>query len=147
MLDTQAHLEVVGVAADGEDAVTQAEALKPDVVVLDVRMPKSTGIEAAKRITSSRPDTGIVMISNYDDPEYILELMGNVPGGKAYLLKTSVDDVYNLLKAVEAVAVGQIVLDPGVVRRLERLHASSQDLLPSALRKELEQVLSKVTEE
>ena len=106
ILETQDHLEVVGMAADGEEAVRLAEQLNPDVVVMDIRMPKINGIEAAQRITSARPGTGIVVISHYDDTEYILELLKDGPEGKEYLLKTSVDNIDDLIRAVGAVAEG-----------------------------------------
>ena len=61
ILQTQDHLEVVGMAGDGEEAIRQAEALKPDVAILDVRMPGLNGIEVAQRLTASRPGTGVVI--------------------------------------------------------------------------------------
>ena len=70
ILETQEHLEIVGMAADGEEAVRQAESTKPQVAILDVRMPKLNGIEAAGQILAKQPQTGIVIISAYDDPEY-----------------------------------------------------------------------------
>ena len=142
ILDSQEHLEVVGMAGDGEEAIRQAESLKPDVVVLDVRMPGVNGIEAARRITSSRPGTGIVLISNYDETEYIVEFLRDGPEGKAYLLKTSVDDVEELIRAVQAVAKGDTYLDPTIVQRLIRANVSSPDLLSYTLRKEGDSVLS-----
>lgn len=118
ILETQEHLEIVGMAADGEEAVRQAEATKPQVAILDVRMPNLSGIEAAHQILSILPKTGIVIISAYDDPEYVLELLKDGAAGKAYLLKTSIDDIEELIRAVETVAVGGTVLDPAIVQRL-----------------------------
>ena len=112
ILETQEQLEVVGMAADGEEAVSLAKELKPNVAILDVRMPKMNGIETAQQITELDPATGIVIISHYDDTEYIVELLKDGPEGKAYLMKTSVDDIGQLIRAVEAVAAGQTVLDP-----------------------------------
>ncbi len=82
ILETQDHLEVVGMAGDGEEAVSLAAQLKPDVVVLDVRMPRMNGIEASQRITADQPGTGIVIISLYDDTEYILEFLKDGAEGK-----------------------------------------------------------------
>ena len=118
ILETQEHLEIVGMAADGEEAVRQAKSTKPQVAILDVRMPKLNGIEAASQILANQPQTGIVIISAYDDPEYVLELLKHGPQGKAYLLKTSIDDIEELIKAVEAVAKGGTVMDPAIVQRL-----------------------------
>ena len=118
ILETQEHLEIVGMAADGEEAVMQARATGPQVAILDVRMPKMNGIEAARQILASNPNTGIVIISAYDDPEYVLELFKGGARGKAYLLKTSIDDIEELIRAVETVAEGGTVLDPAIVQQL-----------------------------
>ena len=118
ILETQEHLEIVGMAADGEEAVMQARATGPQVAILDVRMPKMNGIEAARQILASNPNTGIVIISAYDDPEYVLELFKGGARGKAYLLKTSIDDIAELIQAVETVAEGGTVLDPAIVQQL-----------------------------
>ena len=63
ILETQAHFQIVGVAEDGEEAVRLAKELNPDVAILDIRMPKLTGIEAATQITSTNPEMGIIIIS------------------------------------------------------------------------------------
>ena len=146
ILATQDHLTVVGMAADGEEAVLKARELEPDVAVFDVRMPKLSGIEAARQIKSSRPGTGIVMMSNYDDPEYVAGLMEGGLGGKAYLLKPSVEDVYLLIRAVEAVAAGGTMLDPMIVQRLERIDASIPSLLSQSLLAEREKVVALMAE-
>ena len=146
ILETQDHLEVVAMAADGEEAVRKAEELEPDVALLDVRMPKVNGIEVAQRITSSRPGTGIVIISHYDDTEYIVELLKDGPEGKAYLLKESVDDIDELIRAVGAVAEGHTVLDPIIVQRLARVHTAQSGSLISQLTDREREVLSLVAE-
>ncbi len=142
ILETQDHIKVVGTAADGEDAVNQALELSPDVVVLDVRMPGRSGIDAARLIAYNRPGTGAVMMSNYDDPEYVVELLRDGAAGKAYLLKSSVEDVEQLIRAVEAVAAGRTLLDTAIVDRLIRSHANSPDLLFRCLSTQEEDVLS-----
>ena len=108
-------------AGDGDEAVRQAELLNPDVAVLDVRMPKMNGIQVAQKLKELRPDIGVVIISHYDDTEYIVELLKDGPEGKAYLLKTSVDNIDELIRAVEGVAQGQTVLDPIIVQRLAKI--------------------------
>ena len=142
ILETQDHIKVVGLAADGEEAISQAMALSPDVVVLDVRMPGRSVIDAARVIVQERPGTGAVLIANYDDPEYIVELLRDGAAGKAYLLKSSVEDVEQLIRAVEAVAVGRTLLDGVIVDRLIRSHANSPDLLYRCLSRHEEDVLS-----
>lgn len=142
ILETQDHIEVVGMAADGELAVQQAIDLVPNVSILDVRMPKMNGIEAAQRIKAALPGTGVVIISNYDDTEYIVELLKDGPEGKAYLLKTSVDDIDELIRAVEAVAAGRTVLDPLIVQRLANLHSMQSGSPLSQLTEREREVLS-----
>ena len=118
ILETQDHFEVVGLAADGEDAVRKAEELRADVTVIDIRLPKINGIQAAALIASRRPATGIVVVAQYNDTEYVLELLKDRAQGKAYLLQTSVDDVAELIRAVGSVAAGLTVLDAAIVERL-----------------------------
>jgi DNA-binding NarL/FixJ family response regulator len=129
IFDTQPQVEVVGMAENGAEAVKLAADLEPDVAVLDIRMPELNGIEAAKRIVSERPGTGIVIISAYDDEEYIRELVKDGAEGKAYLLKTSVDEIDELISTVQAVAAGKTVLDPHIVRRLMRSDPDMAEIL------------------
>ena len=146
ILETQEHLEVVGMAGDGIEALRLAETLAPDVAILDVRMPGMTGIEVAQRITARNPGTGIVIISAYDDTQYVVELLRRGARGKAYLLKTSIDEIDELIRAVEAVAAGHTVLDPAIVRRLILLH-STREGSPLLRLAELElEVLALMTE-
>ena len=112
LLESQDHLEIVATASDGREAVSKAEATKPDVAILDIKMPYIGGIEAAGMILSSLPDTGIVIVSSYDDTEYFAELLKYGPTGKAYILKTSIDDIDTLISAVDGVAKGETILDP-----------------------------------
>lgn len=125
ILETQAHFQVVGSAEDGEEAVRLATELDPDVAILDIRMPKLTGIEAAAKITAYNPDIGIIIISAYDDLNYVRDLLKDGPRGRAYILKTSLDDIGELIRVVEAVAEGGTVLDPELVHKLVRLLAEN----------------------
>ena len=128
ILQTQNNLEVVALASDGEEAVKQAEATQPDVVILDIKMPKVNGLEAAREILANSPSTGIVIISAYDDTQYFVELLKYGSKGKAYILKSSMDDLDILLDAVEGVARGETILDP---RLRERLPQTVLDQLES----------------
>jgi DNA-binding NarL/FixJ family response regulator len=136
ILETQSHFEIVGVAEDGEEAVRLAKELNPDVAILDIRMPKLTGIEAAGQIIATNPGTGIIIISAYDDLNYVKELLKDGPRGRAYILKTSLDDIGELIRVVEAVSQGGTVLDPELIQRLVRLLVENEtsglsDLNPS----------------
>ena len=136
ILETQSHFEIVGVAEDGEEAVRLAKELNPDVAILDIRMPKLTGIEAAGQIISTNPEMGIIIISAYDDLNYVKELLKDGPRGRAYILKTSLDDIGELIRVVEAVSQGGTVLDPELIQKLVRLLVEKEvsgisDLNPS----------------
>ena len=115
VLAPQPDLEVVAVAADGLEAVQLAETHCPDVAILDIRMPHLTGIEAARRIRKACPETGLVLLSFYDDPRYARAFFKDGAGGKAFLLKQTIGQIEELARAVRAVAAGQMMLDPAIV--------------------------------
>jgi DNA-binding NarL/FixJ family response regulator len=121
ILETQSHFEVVGIAEDGEEAVRLANELTPDIAILDIRMPKLTGIEAAEQIISTNPSMGIIIISAYDDLNYVRKLLKDGPSRRGYILKTSLDDIGELIRVVEAVAQGGTVLDQELVQKIVRL--------------------------
>jgi adenylate cyclase len=126
-------LDVVGVAGDFDQLIGCAEALAPDVIVTDIRMPpafQSEGIDAARLVRKGHPGTGIVILSQYDDPEYALALLGDGAAGYAYLLKDGVAEGDQLARAVRTVSSGGSVLDPKVVEALVR-PVSQADLLPA----------------
>jgi DNA-binding NarL/FixJ family response regulator len=111
-------IAAVGTAAELEDAVARS---RPDVVVTDIRMPPghhTEGIEAAHRIRAAHPDVGIVVLSQYAEATYALELLGGGSDGLAYLLKERVGDPAQLVHAVAEVARGGSVVDPDVVAAL-----------------------------
>ncbi len=122
ILETQDHFEIVGMAADGDEAIEQAMALIPDLAILDIVMPTINGIEVARRIIDHKPDTGIVIISSFDDPAYVSAIMKDGAKSRGYILKPSLDDTSELIRVVEAVSNGQIVLDSIIVQRLFRLY-------------------------
>lgn len=126
ILDTQSHFEVVGIAEDGEEAVRLAKELTPDIAILDIRMPKLTGIEAAEQIISTNPSIGIIIISAYDDLNYVRTLLKDGPNGRGYILKTSLDDIGELIRVVEAVAQGGTVLDQELVQKIVRLMVETE---------------------
>ena len=122
ILGTQGRIEVVGMVAEGEEAAREVDKLTPDVAIIDVKIPKMNGIVLAQQIAVTHPTTGIVLISYYDDTEYIVELLRLRPEGMAYLLRASVDDVAELIRTVTAVAERRTVLDRAIVRRLLESH-------------------------
>jgi class 3 adenylate cyclase/DNA-binding NarL/FixJ family response regulator len=121
LLAAHPDLDVVGVAADYDELVAGASAAAPQVVVTDVRMPptfQQEGIEAAKEVRRLHPGTGIVVLSQYDEPEYAISLLAEGAAGCAYLLKDRVSDGDRLVHAVREVATGGSMLDPEIVQAL-----------------------------
>jgi DNA-binding NarL/FixJ family response regulator len=113
--------EVVGVAADGPDLVRKAGAHKPDVVVTDIQMPPDLtddGLRAALEIRALRPETGVLVLSQFLEDRYALDLVGDRAEGVGYLLKDRVGDLHVFLDAVRRVAGGGSALDPEVVQRM-----------------------------
>lgn len=109
---------VVGTAADYDELVTRASELAPQVVVTDIRMPPTfhqEGIQAAHEIRKRHPGTGIVILSQFDDPEYAISLLAEGSAGYAYLLKDRVAQGDQLARAVRTVASGGSLLDPSIV--------------------------------
>jgi len=121
VLASKPDLDVVGVAEDFDSLVRGAEEQKPQVVVTDIRMPpnfQNEGIEAAKLVRLRNPGTGIVVLSQYDEPEYAISLLSEGAAGYAYLLKDRVGDGDQLVRAVREVATGGSMLDPSIVQAL-----------------------------
>ena len=114
ILEQDPGIEIVAEAADGIEAVDKSRALQPDVVILDIRMPGLTGIEATRRIRAALPATRVLIVSAYDDDLYVQEALG--AGASGYLLKTAPSR--ELLNAVRAVGEGATVLQDEVSRRL-----------------------------
>jgi NarL family two-component system response regulator LiaR len=107
-------MEVVGEAGDGEEAVKLAKELKPDVVVMDIAMPKLNGIEATKQIKAIAPSIAVLILTAYDYDQYIFALLE--AGAAGYLLKGV--RVHELIDAIRAVYAGESVLHPVVARRV-----------------------------
>lgn len=114
LLERENDLEVVGEAGDGEEAIELARRLKPDIVIMDIAMPKVNGIEATKVIKSTLPSTAVLILTAYDYDEYIFSMME--AGAAGYLLKRVSGD--ELIKAIHDVFGGEAVLDPAVLRKI-----------------------------
>ena len=113
--------EVVGQAGDAEDLIRKVRAHKPDVAVVDIRMPPTNtddGLRAALEIRAELPDTGVLVLSQYVEEGYALDLVGESAGGVGYLLKDRVADVDRFVDSVRRVAEGGSALDPEVVSQL-----------------------------
>jgi DNA-binding NarL/FixJ family response regulator len=114
VVEAAADLTVVGTAASGEDAVAAASALRPDVVLMDLRMPGIDGDEATARILAANPDVRVLVLTTYESDDAILGAIG--AGASGYLLKAAPEE--ELLAGIRAVAAGEPALAPGVARVL-----------------------------
>ena len=118
---TGAGLDVVAQAGDADDLLRRTLAHRPDVVIADVQMPprrEADGLVAAIELRRRLPETGVVILSQFCEPAFALDLIGERPEGVGYLLKERVGDVGSFLDAVARVAAGGSVLDPEVVGRM-----------------------------
>ena len=131
ILDAEPDIEVLGEAIDGADAVRGFERLRPDVVVMDVRMPTMDGIEATRSITGLEPAARVLMLTTFDLDEYVYEALR--AGASGFLLKDRPPE--ELVQAVRVVAAGDALLAPTVTRRLieEFAHRPGAPAAPAAL--------------
>jgi len=114
LLEEQPDIELVGEAANGLEAVAVVRATEPDVVLMDVVMPRVGGIEATKQIKKFNPGTAVLILSGYEDDRYVLGLLD--AGAAGYLLKSA--SGHEVISAIRAVHAGESVLHPSVTRRL-----------------------------
>ena len=134
IIERHPDLRVVGMAADYDEVVAGATAAEPQVLVTDVRMPPSfhrEGIDAAKEVRKRHPGTGVVVLSQYDDPEYAVSLLAEGSAGYGYLLKDRVAEGNQLADAIRSVATGGTALDPTIVEALVRPVISPGELAPA----------------
>ena len=115
-LEREPDIKVVGEASNGEEAVRLAEALKPDVVIMDIAMPKLNGIEATKQIKTLYPSVAVLILTTYDDNEYVLSFFK--VGAAGYLLKTARGS--ELIAAIRALYAGEVILHPVIPHKIEQ---------------------------
>ena len=128
LLRRERDIQVVAEASNGQEAVDLASQLKPDIVVMDVRMPVLSGIEATRRIRESLPDVQVLVLTAHDDDQYVFSLLE--AGASGYLLKTA--PISELVKAVRQVHDGEMPLDPSIARKVV-LHMSGKGSKSSAV--------------
>jgi DNA-binding NarL/FixJ family response regulator len=114
LLEREKDLEVVGEAGDGEEAVKIIDQLQPDVAIIDIAMPKLNGVEVTRQIKPRHPSTAVLILTAYDDDEYVFALLE--AGAAGYLLKDV--DSREVVKAVRAVYAGESVLHPVIARKV-----------------------------
>jgi len=123
LLDERDEVQVVGTAVDYDSVIDAVRRLGPDVVLMDVKMPPTfsmEGINAAHVIKQESPATGVVVLTQHDDEEYVWALLEHGVDGYGYLHKVRVGDVEQLVRALHEVAAGGAVLDPRIVETLLR---------------------------
>jgi DNA-binding NarL/FixJ family response regulator len=116
LLTGEDDIEVVAEAGNGRDAVTEAERLHPDVVLMDIRMPELDGLEATRRILDSQPSARVLVLTTFDLDEYVYEALK--AGASGFVLKD--DPPEQLLAAIRTVAAGDALLSPSITRRVIR---------------------------
>lgn len=146
LIERQPQMEVIGEASTVREAVNQAKQVAPDVVVLDVRLPGGSGLEACRQIKAHRPETKIIMLTSFPDDEVLFDAIAS--GADGYVLKEIGSD--ELIRALERIGRGESLLDPALVgrifakvrevRRKERAHAFAN------LTEQEMQILSLLTE-
>ncbi len=114
LLDAQSDIEVVGEADDAEEAVAQARRLRPDVILMDIRMPRVDGIEAIGRLQALEPPPRVLVLTTFDLDEYVYDALR--AGAAGFLLKDAPKDA--LVQAIRVIHAGDALLSPSVTRRL-----------------------------
>jgi DNA-binding NarL/FixJ family response regulator len=134
---------------DADSLLREIETRRPDVVLTDIRMPPTEtdeGIRIAARLRVEHPEMGVVVLSQYSDPDYVLALLESGSDGRAYLLKERVHDREQLVAAIEAVAKGESVIDPKIVEVLVAAKARSERSTLSELTPRELEVLAAIAE-
>jgi DNA-binding NarL/FixJ family response regulator len=130
LLENQPDLEIAAVCGDLDSLLAAADAERPDVVVTDIRMPPGDtdeGLQAARRLRESAPEVGVVLLSQYADPGYLLSLLDGGSARRAYLLKERMKDPEQLVGAIRAVAEGGSMIDTKVVEALVAENARGEE--------------------
>ena len=126
ILETQEDIEVVGEAATGREALEQARALMPDVVLMDIKMPDLDGVEATRRLLGQMPHLGVLFCTMFEDDEFVYA--GLQAGGRGYILKES--EPKTMLRAIRAVYEGAAIFSPSIASRMMDFFAVSRNVIP-----------------
>lgn len=133
LLASVPDIEVVGEAASGQETLTKADALQPDVILMDIQMPDLNGIEATRRILRAHPHIGIMMLTMFQDDDSVFAAMR--AGARGYVLKGADQSV--VLRAIQAVANGESLFDPEIAKRLMHFFANLAPAEPTEVFPEL----------
>jgi DNA-binding NarL/FixJ family response regulator len=149
LLGMSDEVELVAVCGDLPELERAIAQTDPDAVVTDIRMPPTgtdEGLRAADRLRAERPRVGVVVLSQYAEPEYALDLLKDGAAGRAYLLKERVSDMHQLVDAIREVVRGGSVIDPAVVEALVASRAAAKDSPLKELTPRESEVLSQVAQ-
>jgi DNA-binding NarL/FixJ family response regulator len=149
LLAARTSVEVVEACSDLDALLEAVDAKRPDVVITDIRMPPTNtdeGIQAAARLRDSHPRIGVVVLSQYSHPGYVLALLESGSDGRAYLLKERVHDVGELISAIDAVHKGGSVIDPKIVEVLVTARARANSSPLGGLSERERGVLAKIAQ-
>jgi DNA-binding NarL/FixJ family response regulator len=149
LIESQPELELAATATDFESLIAAVERERPDVVLTDIRMPPTNsdeGIRAAEQLRSSHPQTGVVVLSQFVEPEYALSLLAKGASGRGYLLKERVSDIDQLVNAIQEVARGGSAIDAKVVETLVQARTRKADSPLGDLTAREKEVLAAIAE-
>ena len=133
LFDSLSDAEVVGEATSGEDAVSKAASLQPDVILMDLQMPGINGIEATRRILHTSPHIGVLVLTMFEDDDSVFAAMR--AGARGYLLKGA--DQKEILRAIRSVANGEAIFAPAIAQRLITFFANPSPPVPPQIFPEL----------
>lgn len=123
------HIQVIGEATSGQEAITRAEALQPDVILMDVNMPGVNGIDATRRILHDSPHIRVLVVTMFEDDGTVFAAMR--AGARGYILKDAEKE--NILRAIQAVANGEAIFSPPIATRLIDFFARQASVLPKEI--------------
>ncbi len=126
LLDSVAETRVVGEATTGAEAINQAKALQPDVILMDIKMPGINGIEATREIVSASPHISVLMVTMLEDDESVFAAMR--AGARGYVLKGA--NQAEILRSIRAVASGEVIFGPGIAKRVLGFFSSAKPTVP-----------------
>lgn len=138
LLNLFPDIQVVGEASSGEETITKAEALQPDIILMDIQMPGVNGIEATRRIMHASPNIGVIIVTMFEDDDSVFSAMR--AGARGYILKEAGEE--DVLRAIRAVSRGEAIFGPAIARRLvhffSKSNLSSNPVFPELSERERE---------
>jgi DNA-binding NarL/FixJ family response regulator len=133
LLDSVTDTEVVGEATTGDEAIAQASTLQPDIVLMDIKMPGTNGIEATREIVHTSPHIGILVVTMFEDDDFVFAAMR--AGARGYILKGA--NQAEMLRAIRAVANGEVIFGPAIAQRVISFLSTPHPATPARLFPEL----------